>query len=338
MSGFSTDRISVILCTRNRKDDLMRCLQTLHTQTLPAHEIIIVDSSDMPIGPAPFDTFTNVNTQGERGTARGEQSRIHTSGVIYLHTQPGLTYQRNRGIQAATGDIIFFFDDDVTLEPDYLKTMRNTFIKHPTYAGGMGAVTNIKPYHFNMYRIFRFLFLLDRNHDSGKFTLSGMPTHAYGNSQFQQIQVLGGCCMAFRTWALHEQKFDEQLRFYGYMEDCDISQRLSRKYPLFYQPAARLAHHESPVNRDKLFHNRAMFIANYSYLFFKNFYPHARWQALFYCWTVLGLLLEGVLRADRQVFFGYLHGLKHVYITRARLPYYPQKSPQNTPHTQPRSL
>lgn len=301
--------LSIIICTRNRLADVCTFLPTLSAQSMPATELIIVDSS------------TESLQNSIEFTKLFNATHFPNTKLMYLHTQPGLTFQRNRGIEKASGDILFFFDDDVTLELNYLQVMHDTFQKHPDYAGGMGTVTNLKPYSFNAYRIFRMFFLLDRNHARGNFTLSGMPTHAYGNTQLQDVQVLGGCCMAFRGWALKQQQFDEKLRMYGYMEDCDISKRLSEMYKLFYQPEARLEHHESPLNRDRLKHNRAMFIANYSYLFFKNFYPHARWKIIFYYWTILGLLLEGILRMDMQVFAGYIIGLRYTLRTSGRQPY-----------------
>lgn len=312
---------SVIICTRNRLADVLTFLPTLTAQTVPATELLIVDSGTEPLEKnSEFLALFNAN-------------HFPNTKLVYMHTAAGLTFQRNCGIAQATGDVIFFFDDDVTLENNYLEIMRDTFAQKPEYAGGMGSVTNLKDYSFNLYRLFRLLFLLDRNHASGKFTLSGMPTHSYGNIKAQDVQVLGGCCMAFTRWALEQEKFDEKLRFYGYMEDCDISKRLSKKYKLFYQPHAKLAHHESALNRDKLRVNRAMFIANYSYLFFKNFYHDARWKFPFYCWTVMGLLLEGILRLDKEVFLGYLLGLHHVVRTRAQSPYCPQTPVQNIVHT-----
>ncbi len=303
--------MSVVVCTRNRITDLIKFLPTLAVQTRQPDELIIVDSSMQPID------------QDALFLALFNQNYFPQTKLIYMHTQPGLTLQRNHGIAAASGDIIFFFDDDVTLSPNYLEIIGNRFAQNGAYAGGMGNVTNIKPYRFNLYRIFRLLFLLDRNQASGKFTLSGMPTHAYGNTAPQAVEVLGGCCMAFRNWALKKEKFDEELRFYGYMEDCDIAKRISTTYPLFYEPGAQMEHHESPLGRDRIRQNRAMFITNYSYLFFKNFYRHARWKIIFYAWTVTGLLLEGVLRMNKDVFFGYIHGLIYVIKTGGKLPYKP---------------
>ena len=303
-------KLTVIICTRNRTDDLLTCLQSLAQQTVMPYETIIVDSSTVPL--TDQETYTQAVTH------------LAQLPITYLHTAPGLTFQRNRGIERATGDVILFFDDDVTLSHDYLAAIERCFREHPDYAGGMGNVTNIKGYRYNLYRLYRQLFLLDRNHASGIFTLSGMPTHSYGNTAFQTIEVLGGCCMAFRTWALTEQKFDEKLRFYGYMEDCDISARLAQKYPLFYCPDAQLEHHESPLGRDRIRENRAMYVANYSYLFFKNFYPCARWKIIFFCWTVIGLLLEGVLRFNKDVFLGYCKGLIYAFKHHFSQPYAPR--------------
>ncbi len=300
---------SVIIPTRNRKFDILRCLKSLKQQTLLPDQIVIIDSSDTHLNIDPeFINFFNTD-------------QFPKTDCVYLSTERGSAYQRNRGIERATGDIFFFFDDDVALKPDYLNVMVNTFIEHPYYGGGMSDISNIKSYRFNFIRLFRLFFMLDRNHADGRFTFSGMPTHAYGNTQFSEIEVLGGCCMAIRGDLIKNLMFDEKLRFYSYMEDCDVSLRLSQTHKLFFQPRTSLVHYESPVSRDRLFDNRAMYIANYSYLFFKNFYPQARWKILFYYWSVCGLLLEGILRADSRVFFGYLAGLGHVLRTRAKQPY-----------------
>lgn len=284
---------SVIICTRNRPDDLARMLSSLREQTMAPTEIIVVDSSDFPAAPAHF---------------------------TYLHTEPGLTYQRNRGIAAATGDIIYFFDDDVILTPTYLANIHAIFEQHPAYAGGMGTVRNIGHYTWWVNAL-RALFLLQRNYSSGKFSWSGWPTHAYGNTQFQDVEVVGGCCMAFRADVLRWHLFDEKLRFYSYMEDVDISWRISRTHRLFYTPHAVLDHNESPLARDKVTDRAAMFIANYTYLFFKNVYPENRLRLMGYCWSVLGLFLEAALLGKWQWFLGYLRGLRHALRHKGRIPY-----------------
>ena len=297
---------SVIICTRNRPHDVVRMLTSLANQTTPPTQIIIIDSSTTAL-----DLVVEFRQQFAH-------NNFPDSQLVYQHTEPGLTYQRNRGIKLATSSITYFFDDDVVLSPTYLYEMQKIFEQYPHYMGGMGNVHNIGHYK-PWINLLRACFFLQRNYAAGKFTLSGAPTHAYGNKYFQTVEVLGGCCMAFKTSILQQQQFDENLRFYSYMEDVDISYRISQNALLFYNPTAVLKHLESPINRDKLIDNKAMFIANYTYLFFKNVYPHNRLKLIAYCWSIVGLFLEaGLIVRNKTWLKGYWRGLRHAIKSKAR--------------------
>lgn len=292
---------SVILCTRNRTNDIIACLQSLSAQTVAPTELIIIDSSDLPL--AEQQVFKELFAQ----------QNFKKSALIYLHTKPGLTYQRNRGIERAVGEIIYFFDDDTVLEPDYLDQMNRAFERYPEYAGGLGDISNIPQNPSWKYQLFRKFFLLPRQRSSGNFTWSGLPTHPYGTNEFRQVEVLGGCCMAFRADILKQYQFDEGFKGYCYMEDCDIARRISYAHPLFFNPKARLQHLESSLARDKILDNAAMFMCNYSYLFFKNFYPKNRLYMLAYCWSVIGLFIESLLVRKLDKAKGYAKGIAEYY-------------------------
>ncbi len=287
---------SVIICTRNRPDDIITCLHSLAAQTSPPDELIVVDSSDTPLLRNPF--FNQVISEFK-------------AGYTYVQSEAGLTLQRNKGIKLATGDIIYFFDDDVVLEPDYLAIMHDTFARNPDYLGGMGTITNMQSKEQWYWRALRTFFFLHRDYASGNFTLSGMSTHAYGTREFKKIEIVGGCCMAFRASALQKHLFDENLTRYAYMEDCDISWRVSRDGPLFYQPAARLEHNNSLLARDKVVDNRAMFMRNYRYLYFKNVYPKNKVSLLAHWWSLLGLFVQAVVMRDHDEIKGYTRALWH---------------------------
>lgn len=288
---------SVIVCTRNRPHDVQRCLLSLSKQTVPPTELIIVDSSDEPLQHHALltDTFN--------------AATFPHSTLIYQHTKPGLTYQRNVGINLARGEIIYFFDDDVILAHDYLQEMEHVFITHPFYAGGMGSITNMPPKKQSFNRALRHLFFLQRDYASGNFTPSGMPTHAYGSTTFKNVEVLGGCCMAFRATTFACHRFDETLSRYAYMEDADISHRICQESSLFFNPRAQLEHHNSPIARDAVVANRAMFIRNYRYLFFKNIYPKNRLKIIAYYWSIVGLFVEAAYTRNVPALKGYWQGL-----------------------------
>ncbi|MFC1842908.1 glycosyltransferase family 2 protein [Candidatus Dependentiae bacterium] len=295
---------SVIVCTRNRPADVVNFLDSLKKQTEKPNEVIIVDSSDEEIykNPIFFESFSS--------------KHFPKTKLIYKHTAPGLTYQRNIGAKAASCQVIHFFDDDVILEKNYLQQMNHVFAQNPQYAGGMGDITNIPKKKRSFNTILRNLFMLQRIYSSGKFTLSGMPKHPYGTNTFKQVEVLGGCVMAYRSWVFKKHFFDEKLKKYCYMEDCDFSRRISYEHPLFYNPKAKLKHLHSPVSRDRIEENKAMYIKNYSYLFFKNFYPKNRLKIFAYTWSILGLFAEGILYRNKAYLKGYFKGLKNFFSSR----------------------
>lgn len=287
--------ITVIICTRNRTDCISACLESIAQQTYLPDELIIVDSSDTPL--ITFDIFNMLFCP---------KTFPHTQ-LKYRHSLPGLTHQRNVGIDLAIGDVIYFFDDDVILDPHYIKQMQRIFAGHPHYAGGMGSITNLGHTSKIQY-FFRRLFLVHRNYSSGMFTLSGMPTHTYGTNIFKNVEALGGCCCAYRSHVFQQQKFDENLKRYAFMEDCDFSARVSRKYKLFYNPYAQLVHLQSPLAREKLLDFRTMYIQYYTYLFFKNFYPYNRLRFFAYLWTMVGLFADSCVQTISKKTFAYIHG------------------------------
>ncbi|KKP27057.1 MAG: hypothetical protein UR12_C0033G0012 [candidate division TM6 bacterium GW2011_GWF2_30_66] len=294
---------SIIICTRNRPKDIIQALNSLEKQTELPNEIIIVDSSDKQL--LNFPDFIN----------NFSATKFPQTNLIYKHTKPGLTYQRNIGIKFATSEVVHFFDDDVVLENNYLEEMNKIFIEHPEYSGGMGDIENIPANKKSFNLLLRKIFMLQRIYSSGKFTLSGMPQHPYGTNKFKPVQVLGGCLMAYRKPVFEKHLFDENLKRYCYMEDCDFSARVSFEHKLFYNPKAKLKHFHSELARDRVEENRAMYIKNYSYLFFKNFYPKNKFKIFAYIWTITGLFSEGLIYRNMAYLRGYFKGLKSFYFT-----------------------
>ncbi|WP_158675246.1 glycosyltransferase family A protein [Thiohalobacter thiocyanaticus] len=95
-------RFSVIIPAYNSADTISAAIDSVLSQTWPAHEIIVVDDG-------------STDDTAERVRACGEP-------VHYLH-QPnaGVSAARNCGIRAATGDWIAFLDADDLYLPDRLK-------------------------------------------------------------------------------------------------------------------------------------------------------------------------------------------------------------------------
>jgi GT2 family glycosyltransferase len=112
--------VSVVVCTRNRPDDLRRCVRTLCDLKPAPLEIVVVDN-------APAD----------------ESSRQVVGGLplvrYVVETRPGLSWARNRGTIECRGDVIAFVDDDVTVDRRWVGRLQEAFAENPA----VGAVTGL---------------------------------------------------------------------------------------------------------------------------------------------------------------------------------------------------
>ncbi len=104
--------VSVVIPTCNRPDDLRRCLAALQKQaTTRPTEVIVVDNRPCPGSPTPavVREFPDVRFLEE--------------------PRPGLSYARNAGFAAATGDIFIAIDDDVTVPAGWLERLVAPFAR-----------------------------------------------------------------------------------------------------------------------------------------------------------------------------------------------------------------
>ncbi|HCF29184.1 MAG TPA: glycosyl transferase family 2 [Cyanobacteria bacterium UBA11049] len=100
--------VSVVICTRDRPEQLKQCLRSLQNLLHPPHQIIVVDN-------APKTDATR-------------QLVAQMPDIQYvLEPQPGLSVARNTGIRHSTGDIIAFTDDDVIVHPDWITRLQQSF-------------------------------------------------------------------------------------------------------------------------------------------------------------------------------------------------------------------
>ncbi|MGW0507534.1 glycosyltransferase family 2 protein [Micromonospora sp. NPDC003241] len=92
--------VSVIVPTHNSAKTLGACLAAVHRQRHPVTEVIVVDDA---------------STDDTRAVARRFPCRL-----LVTDHNAGPAAARNRGIRAATGDLMFFLDSDCAPEPDAL--------------------------------------------------------------------------------------------------------------------------------------------------------------------------------------------------------------------------
>lgn len=102
----------VIIATRNRPEALLLSLPLLLDQTRKPASIVVVDSSDDP--------------EQNRKTVEDIAAKAPFP-VKYIHSGPGLTYQRNIGLGHVSSDVILFPDDDSLLFPDSAEELMKVY-------------------------------------------------------------------------------------------------------------------------------------------------------------------------------------------------------------------
>jgi glycosyltransferase involved in cell wall biosynthesis len=119
--------VTVILCTYNRCESLVRTLRSLSMSELPDSvewEVVVVDNNSRD------RTREVVNEFGQR----------HPGRVRYIfEAQQGLSNARNAGIRQARGEIAAFVDDDVIVDPAWLGCLVAS-LQNPQWAGCGGRV------------------------------------------------------------------------------------------------------------------------------------------------------------------------------------------------------
>jgi GT2 family glycosyltransferase len=219
----SADSISVIICTRDRPEQLEKCLRSLRQSSQPPDEIIVVDN-------APQSTATRdlIQTMPE---------------VQYiLESRPGLSVARNTGIAHATGQIIAFTDDDVTVHPDWLRQLQLGFRNSETMAvTGLVLPTELET---DSQFIFEQCWSFNQGFQAKQFDANFFAKH---RSKGVPVWTIGaGANMGFRRQIFDDiGLFDERLGAgaAGCSEDSEFWYRiLAAGWQCAYEPSAVVYH------------------------------------------------------------------------------------------------
>jgi glycosyltransferase involved in cell wall biosynthesis len=293
-----SESVSVVICTKDRHAILGDCLASLARQTRLPEEVLIVDASATP-AEAQVETFRRA--VGERCSTR------------LLRAEPGLTRQRNRGIDATSGSIVLFLDDDVVLEPDYVAEILAVYERDIEHAvGGVGGaiVPDPTPPQSAFHRAFSGFFLLP-SYGTGRVKRSGHPAFLFNPSKETRVDFLAGCDMSYRREAIGGERFDERLTGYALGEDLEFSYRISRRRHLTLTPRARLDHREVGGGRPDHRRRNEMNAFNH-YQFFRERVARRRLDWLAFAWAGLGRVLWILRHPGDGRLDGILHGYARV--------------------------
>jgi glycosyltransferase involved in cell wall biosynthesis len=262
-------KISVIVPTYRRPNDLARCLQALKQQTRPADELLVIVRDT--------DAETWRFLDGINPTPLHLQAlKVKASGVIAA---------MNIGLDSASGDIVAFTDDDAACHPDWLKRIELSFLSDPKI-GGVGGRDWV--YHG--------VHLEDGAREVvGKLQWYGrvIGNHHIGVGKAREVDVLKGVNMSFRRSAISALRFDERMQGAGAQVHFELAFCLSLRragWKLVYDPMIAVDHYRGErfdEDRRDEFNKIAVFntVYNETIALLENLPPARR--VVFMLWAIL---------------------------------------------------
>lgn len=219
------DRISILILTHNRADDLLQLLKNLSDQ----EELDSVLEEILLLNNASTDPYNEV----ENYIAQHPELKVK---YIYSNINHGVAGGRNLLMKQAKGDLLFTIDDDMEFpQRDTLKRVSRLF-SDPFFKQNDTAVLTVRVIYYSTKEVQQTVF------PHKKY-------NKYKNREkFLTLYFAGGANVMKRR-ILDEVGYFPENFFYG-MEEYDLCYRiLDRGYTIGFDNSITIEHKESPLGR-----------------------------------------------------------------------------------------
>ena len=272
---------SLIIPTKDRPEELRKCLQFVYVQKIKPEKYIIVDDGQLN----PDEIRAWMGSEGER--------------LIYHRKEtPGLIQSLNVALELCPTEWMLILDDDVNIVENFMEAMADALYsyKEPDKVAGIAGY-GVPPEDWTCnWRLYVRLFLervfLLNGWKEGFFLPSSYCTDYYWgyrpNHPYPTEFIAGGLGF-WRTDILKRYRFNTWYEGYAYGNDKEASYRISREHILLCQPAAVGIHRKSQHSRTQDYALGKMMVKNQFFFYRKTFKKHI-WCFLFFAWALLGLV------------------------------------------------
>ncbi len=213
-------KVSIIIPTRNRKDDILACLASLKENTYPNYEIIVIDDAS------------------DDGTTAEIPKKFPDVLLIRNEISEGAPFSRNRGAEISSGEYLFFLDSDTVVDRICIDELTKVFRDYPS----AGLAAPIIYYFEDNKRIWfagaRISLLTSKAHYRGIGKLD--------DGRFSNVEVLENghaptASMIKRVLFNEVGGFDHTF-FIGF-EEPDIAKRIEKAgYKIMFAPTSKVWH------------------------------------------------------------------------------------------------
>jgi GT2 family glycosyltransferase len=262
--------VSIVIPTYRRPGALLECVRSILAGKRRPDEIIVVGRKD--------DILTR--------EALSQVRELHAEWTVLRAgwvTEAGHIPPVSKGLELASGEIVVFVDDDVTVTPDWLDRLASHFGEQDVAVVGGHVITP----------------------GCGNLRLKGKPgcTSWYGKhwgnvaslegDSVLEVESVMECNWAWRRELLASLKFDPVLNFDdASMYGLDLClQARSKGCRVLYEPRAVVHHHVAPrtpdLDRSDRTRRSFSYSRNYTYIMLKHL-PWLRCLIFLIWWFLIG--------------------------------------------------
>jgi GT2 family glycosyltransferase len=199
--------LTVLICTYNRPQLLVHCLDALIGRSVEQPDQIVVVNG----GDARTDEVVNQYA-----------SKQSTQVKLVKTVNKNLAASRNVGLPHCIGDIIAMTDDDAEVYPDWVTEMKQAHAEHPE-AGAIGGKVIGKGNESLVQRI------------ADKITFPS-------SSSFCQVRTVPGVNVSYKCHLVEKLGWQDETLFRG--EDVDYNWRIWQLgYKVYFDPKIKVLHH-----------------------------------------------------------------------------------------------
>lgn len=284
-------KVSVIICTCNRYELIIRTLESIVNNAQQPHEIIIVDQSD------------------EKGRMRAILTSLPFSSrlTIIPDDGKGLSRARNIGWKRAGGDLIAFTDDDAFVDGRWIQGILQSFsikkFKTGITGGKIIPVFDEMNPDWRMPERWEYLYpAYDRGDHIGEYTNGELPPGASFAILRSLLEKTGG--FNERLGVIEGKK----TQIYG--EDSEVALQVQKfGYQVVYNSNI-IVYHPVPLSRQNQdFLNRRLYIEGITQMYVYLIMNRPRFRKRIYFLydslkRLLALILSGRKRLDRREYLG----------------------------------
>ncbi len=216
-------KITVLIPTYRRPQDLKRCLTALQKQIRPADKVLI--------------TVRDIDAETWIFLATFDPQSLPIEVLTIV--VPGVVAAINLGFESAVGDIISITDDDAAPHPDWLQRIEAHFLAD-NCLGGLGGRD--------------WMYVNGQTQTAQPGTSVGrvqwfgrmIGNHHLGEGEPQEVDLLKGVNMSFRKVALAKLRCDERMKGTGAQVHFEVALSLAVKrngWKLIYDSAVAVDHY-----------------------------------------------------------------------------------------------